>query len=146
MKKTFFYLFAIFAFSFAIMSCGGKKTETTESKTGEAAAPAENTATAVVDWKTQKFDLENGKKVYAKICMTCHLMGVSNAPALDPSKYVLGDWQKRADLGIDSLMHSALNGKPGTAMLARGTCADCSDQDLFDAIHYMYNEAKAVIK
>ncbi|MEZ4909142.1 MAG: c-type cytochrome [Saprospiraceae bacterium] len=146
MKKTIFYAFVLFAFSFVIMSCGGKKAETTETKTEEAAAPATETATAAVDWKTQKFDLENGKAVYAKVCMTCHLMGVSNAPALDPSKYKLEDWQKRADLGIDSLMHSALNGKPGTAMVARGTCPDCTDQDLFDAIHYMYNEAHAEIK
>jgi len=134
-------------------SCGGdKKATTTETKTTEVkkeetkpAAKEEAKTAETKDFTKFTANLENGKKVYSKACIACHFTGVSGAPALKPDKYKLEDWQKRADMGINALMHSAINGKPGTAMTAKGTCADCTEQDLFDAIHYMYGEAKANI-
>ncbi|MGE5355904.1 MAG: c-type cytochrome [Deltaproteobacteria bacterium] len=139
MKNFVFYVFAFIVFSFAITACGGKKdASATDSKT--------ETVKVVSAYASWTPNFENGKKIYSKTCMTCHYAGVSNAPALQPEKYKLEHWQKRADKGIDSLMHSALNGRPGTTMVARGTCMDCTDQDLYDAIHYMYREAKATIK
>jgi cytochrome c5 len=139
MKKIIFYSLLLTILTFAIAACGGKKeTPATDVKT--------ETVKAESAYKTWTPNFENGKKIYGKTCMTCHFAGVTNAPALQPEKYKLEDWQKRADKGIDSLMYSALNGRPGTTMVARGTCPDCTDQDLFDAIQYMYREAKATIK
>lgn len=140
MRKILFFTIAVFTVSLLVISCGKKKeAAATETATTE-------TVKAESAYKAWTPNFENGKKIYGKTCMTCHYAGISNAPALQPEKYKLEQWQPRADKGIDSLMHSALNGRPGTAMVARGTCPDCTDQDLFDAIHYMYKEAKATIK
>ncbi|HHH53301.1 MAG TPA: cytochrome c5 family protein [Bacteroidetes bacterium] len=157
MKKILLSLTLVLFFGMLMTSCGGdKKATTTETNTTEVKKeePAAKEETAVKEEaktaETKDFtkftaNLENGKKVYAKTCMTCHLMGVSGAPALHESKYKLEEWQSRADLGINYLMNHALHGKPGTAMVAKGTCADCTEQDLFDAVNYMYGEAKAKI-
>ncbi len=150
MKKLLLSLTLVLFFGLLMTSCGGdKKAESTETKTTEVKKeePAKEVAKPAETKDFTKFtaNMENGKKVYAKACIACHLMGVSGAPALNPKKYKLEDWQKRADLGINTLMKSAIEGKPGTAMTAKGTCADCSEQDLFDAVQYMYAEAKAKI-
>jgi cytochrome c5 len=144
MKRILLLGIAFFMVSLLVTSCGKKK---------EAAGTEANTETAQTEtakaesaYKSWSPNFDNGKKIYTKTCMTCHYAGVTNAPALQPEKYKLSDWQNRADKGIDSLMHSALNGRPGTSMVARGTCPNCTDQDLFDAVHYMYKEAKATIK
>jgi cytochrome c5 len=75
----------------------------------------------------------DGMAVYNRACMACHMTGAANAP-----KY--GDkaaWDPRVAKGMDALLQSAINGVPGTAMPPRGTCADCSDDDLKAAIEYM---------
>jgi cytochrome c5 len=149
MKKISFYTMMLLVFTIAISACGGKKdTPATEVKT-ETTTPAE-TATAAVDYSKWTPNFENGKKIYAKTCMTCHFAGVTGAPALQPEKYKLEDWQKRADKGVNMLMTHAINGytNPETKnmMPVKGTCVTCTDQDLFDAINYMYREAKAVFK
>ena len=151
MKKLLLSFTLVLFFGMLMTSCGGdKKAATTENtktevKTEETATKEEAKPAETKDFTKFTANLENGKKVYAKTCIACHLMGVSGAPALKPEKYKLEDWQKRADLGINLLMKHAINGKPGTAMTAKGTCTDCTEQDLFDAIHYMYGEAKATI-
>ncbi len=151
MKKLLLSFTLVLFFGMLLTSCGGDKkaasTETTTSEEVKKEEPAKEETKVAETKDFTKFtaNLENGKKVYAKTCIACHLMGVSGAPALKPEKYKLEDWQSRADLGINTLMHSAINGKPGTAMTAKGTCSDCTEQDLFDAIHYMYGEAKAKI-
>lgn len=150
MKKLLLSFTVLLFMGILMTSCGGdKKAASTETKTTETkkeeVKKEEPAAAEQKDFTKFTANLENGKKVYSKACIACHLMGVSGAPALKPEKYKLEDWQKRADLGINTLMKSAINGKPGTAMTAKGTCADCTEQDLFDAIHYMYGEAKAKI-
>ena len=148
MKKIVFYTFLFIVFSFAITACGGKKDAPATTQT-ETSSPAEN-ATTGVDYTKWTPDLVNGKKIYGQTCMTCHFAGVTGAPALQPEKYKLEDWQKRADAGINVLMTHAINGytNPETKNLMpeKGTCMTCTEQDLFDAIHYMYGEAKAVFK
>ncbi|MBK7094328.1 MAG: cytochrome c5 family protein [Saprospiraceae bacterium] len=150
MKKIIFYALMLSVFAFAISACGGKKeAPANEVKTETTTTPAE-TATAAVDYTKWTPNFENGKKIYAKTCMTCHFAGVTGAPALQPEKYKLEDWQKRADMGINVLMTHAINGytNPVTKNLmpVKGTCVTCTEQDLFDAINYMYREAKAVFK
>ena len=152
MKKVLLSLALVMFFGLLMTSCGGdKKKSTTESsakaetQTAQAAKKEEAKQTANTDYTKWKPDLTNGKKVYADKCIACHLTGVSNAPALKPDKYKKEDWQKRADKGINALMQSAIHGVPGTAMTAKGTCTECTEKDLFDAIHYMYNEAKTPV-
>jgi len=52
-------------------------------------------------------------------------------------------WTEIAKKGMKQLHHDAINGFTGDygVMPPRGTCTDCSDQDLYDAIGYMLKEA-----
>ncbi len=49
-------------------------------------------------------------------------------------------WQSRIDQGMDVIMHSVINGKG--AMPPRGTCAECSDDDLRAAVQYMISKVQ----
>ena len=52
-----------------------------------------------------------------------------------PKYASLEDWAPRIDLGIDNLTKSAIAGKGG--MPARGTCMDCSDNEIKLTVQYM---------
>ncbi len=78
----------------------------------------------------------SGEEVYNQFCFACHNSGVSNAP-------ILGDvagWAPRIDKGMDALMASTLNGI--NAMPAKGTCMNCSDDELADAVDYMLEQSR----
>jgi cytochrome c5 len=49
-------------------------------------------------------------------------------------------WGPRIDKGMDTLKNHALNGF--NAMPARGACSDCSDEEIFNAIEYMVEQAQ----
>ncbi|WP_375139143.1 c-type cytochrome [Pseudomonas entomophila] len=72
-------------------------------------------------------------EVVARHCQTCHGMGLLNAPK--PGDTVA--WQALAERngGLDGLLARAISGV--NAMPARGTCGDCSDDDLRNAIKQM---------
>jgi cytochrome c5 len=46
-----------------------------------------------------------------------------------------GAWAARVDQGMETLVKHAIEGY--NAMPARGLCADCSDQEIADAVAYM---------
>ncbi|WP_207787985.1 c-type cytochrome [Candidatus Thiosymbion oneisti] len=72
-----------------------------------------------------------GMAVYNKACVACHGTGVANAPKLGDQ----AAWQPRMAQGSDRLLETSIAGKG--AMPPRGTCADCSDDDLKAAVEYM---------
>jgi cytochrome c5 len=84
-------------------------------------------------------NIENGKVTYEKVCIACHMKGVAGAAALDNKTR----WDESAAKGLETLRGIVLNGNEGTygVMSPRGTCTDCSDEDLFDALGYMLNKA-----
>lgn len=82
--------------------------------------------------------LADGKEVYSKSCIACHGTGASGAPRLGDK----AAWAKRIAKGKDALYASALNGITGTAMLPRGTCSACSDDDLKAAVDYMVSQSQ----
>ncbi len=149
MKKILLSLTMVAFFGLLMTSCGGdkkaSKTNETKAEVKKETTKAE-AKTASVDVSKMKANLENGKKVYSKACIACHFTGVSGAPALKADKYNKEDWQKRADKGMATLLEHSIKGFNNNLMPPKGTCMDCSEQDLFDAISYMYNEAKATIK
>jgi cytochrome c5 len=49
-------------------------------------------------------------------------------------------WAPRIERGIDDLLMVAISGKGG--MPEKGTCMDCSDNELKSAIQYMIDSAK----
>lgn len=75
----------------------------------------------------------SGEDVYNTACMACHSAGIAGAPKV-------GDqlaWTDRIAKGMDVLYDSGINGVAGTGMVARGGCADCSDDEITLAVDFM---------
>jgi cytochrome c5 len=96
-----------------------------------AAAPA--SAPAAAPAAAGKAD---GKKVFETVCSVCHATGVAGAPKFGDK----AAWAPRIKTGIESLYHSALNGKG--AMPPKGGNAALSDADVRAAVDYMVAAAK----
>jgi len=75
----------------------------------------------------------SGEQVYKKSCQSCHASGAAGAPKLGDAVA----WKSRIAKGNDALYLSALQGVPGTAMMAKGTCGACSAEELNAAVDYM---------
>lgn len=80
----------------------------------------------------------SGQDIYQKSCVSCHGTGAANAPKLGDS----AAWKARIDKGMDVLYASAMNGIPGTAMMAKGTCGACSEEELKAAVDFMVEKAR----
>jgi cytochrome c5 len=75
----------------------------------------------------------SGEDVYNSACMACHTTGAGGAP-------MLGDvaaWADRIAKGNDALYASGVDGVPGTGMIAKGGCMNCSDEEIHAAVDYM---------
>jgi cytochrome c5 len=72
-------------------------------------------------------------EVIAQHCTACHSVGLLNAPKIGDA----ADWGKRAQEqgGLDGLLAKAITGI--NAMPPKGTCGDCSDDELKGAIEKM---------
>jgi len=77
----------------------------------------------------------SGKAVYESVCSACHATGVVGAPMFGTD-----DWKKLAREGIDDLLEEALEGK--NAMPPKGSCTECSKEEIKAAIQYMLDSAK----
>lgn len=80
----------------------------------------------------------SGEVVYKKYCLGCHSTGAAGAPKLGDE----AAWKARIAKGQDALYASAKNGVPATAMMAKGTCANCNDAELQAAVDYMVSKVK----
>jgi cytochrome c5 len=78
------------------------------------------------------------EETYKTSCSTCHDAGVANAPKLGDK----AAWAPRIKQGKDALYKSALQGKPGTAMVAKGGFANLSDADVKGVVDFMMAKAK----
>jgi cytochrome c5 len=78
----------------------------------------------------------DGKATYDTKCFACHNTGVAGAPKLGDK----AAWESRIASGMDAMLAIAIQGKG--AMPPKGTCMDCSDDDLTAAIQYMVDAAK----
>lgn len=136
--------------SLGFISCGGEKTNTNKSERIEKKIHSEvkkqekETYNLTIDISKTKADFENGKKMYHKYCMSCHFAGISGAQALQEGKYKIEDWKKSAEKGMEILLMHSVNGY-NKLMPPMGTCMNCSEKDMFDAISYMFKEAKVEI-
>ncbi|ABG38604.1 MAG: cytochrome c5 family protein [Alteromonadaceae bacterium] len=73
----------------------------------------------------------SGADVYGAACVACHSSGVLGAPKFQNA----ADWAPRLEKGFDTVWQNAINGI--NAMPPRGTCADCSDDEIKAAIEHM---------
>ncbi|EWH11173.1 cytochrome c5 [Catenovulum agarivorans DS-2] len=76
----------------------------------------------------------SGADVFNASCTACHSAGVMGAPKPN----VAGDWDARLEQGMDTLVAHAINGF--NAMPPKGTCMDCSDDEIKAAIEYMIKD------
>lgn len=112
------------------IGCGGEK-PAAKTEAAPAAKPVPSAPAMVAD-------LANGKAVYDRACFACHVdavEGVAGAAGLQNKVR----WQAQADKGWKTLLDHATNGYTGQygTLPPKGTCADCAEKDLFDAINYM---------
>lgn len=75
----------------------------------------------------------SGDEIIAKSCNVCHGTGLLDAPKVGDS----ADWTARSEAvgGLDGLLATSIAGKG--AMPPMGTCSDCTDDELMDAIKVM---------
>ncbi|MBM6551122.1 cytochrome c5 family protein [Marinomonas ostreistagni] len=97
---------------------------------GEECEVATSTAVAANDGP------RTGEAIYNQFCTACHAIGVANAPKFANA----GDWAPRIEKGFDTMLSNAINGI--NAMPPRGTCANCSDDEISNAIEYMVDSTK----
>ena len=73
----------------------------------------------------------SGKQIFDSVCMSCHATGAAGAPIVGHKDL----WGPRAKKGIKTLLNHAMHGFKG--MPPKGTCGDCSEQEIKNAIEYM---------
>ena len=80
----------------------------------------------------------SGEDVYNGACMACHTTGAGGAP-------VLGDvaaWADRIAKGTAAMHDAGVIGVPGTGMIAKGGCMNCSDDEIYAAVDYMVENSQ----
>ncbi len=109
-----------------------------EAKKEESPAPAEKSGqTESADSETKAASAaRSGEQIFNTACTACHSTGAAGAPKLGDKEA----WAPRIAAGMDALMNSAINGKK--SMPPRGTCADCSDEELKHAVEYMVSKSQ----
>ena len=90
-----------------------------------------DTVTQVASVEIVETAERSGEEIYNSKCAGCHTSGVMGSPKFAS----LEDWAPRIDLGLEKLTLSAIAGKGG--MPAKGTCMDCSDNDIKITVQYM---------
>ena len=77
-----------------------------------------------------------GEQVYNQFCFACHSTGVSESPLFGDAQA----WAPRIAKGVDALWESTTNGLG--LMPMRGTCMNCSDDELREAMDYVTGQAQ----
>ena len=90
-----------------------------------------DTSTQVASAEIVETAVRSGEEIYNSKCAGCHTSGVMGSPKFAS----LEDWTPRIDLGLEKLTLSAIAGKGG--MPAKGTCMDCTDNDIKITVQYM---------
>ena len=97
-------------------------------------AQPETEAETVSEDTTQTATVD-GKQIYQQSCVACHSTGAAGAPKTGDK----AAWSDRIAKGNDALFSTVKNGL--NAMPPKGTCADCSDEELKAAIEYMLSQS-----
>mgnify|MGYP001819535907 FL=1 len=98
-----------------------------ETEVAEPAAPVEQPADPVAEAR-------DGQTIYKTACFVCHDAGVAGAPKLGDA----AAWAPRIAKGNDALYSSLKNGL--NAMPPKGTCMNCSDDELKAVLDYMIEQ------
>lgn len=74
--------------------------------------------------------------IYKTFCISCHGSGIAGAPKFADAS----SWGDRKNKGIKILTNNAIKGY--NAMPAKGTCQDCSDDEIKQTVQYMLKSIK----
>ncbi len=103
-------------------------------------APADTAAgtgqAAEGESKPASASTRSGEDVFNTACTACHSTGAAGAPKLGDKEA----WAPRIATGVDAMLEVAIKGK--NAMPPRGTCSDCSDEELRGAIEYIVSKSQ----
>jgi len=80
--------------------------------------------------------LSADEAIYKSKCFACHGTGAAGAPKVGDK----AAWAPRIAKGMDTLLQNAKNGI--NAMPPKGTCMDCTDEQLKSTIEYMISQSK----
>ena len=80
----------------------------------------------------------SGEEVYNAACMACHSTGAGGAPKIGDA----AAWADRIAKGMDALYQSGINGVPGTGMIAKGGCMNCSDEEIQASVDYIVAQSQ----
>jgi len=80
----------------------------------------------------------SGEQVYKSTCQNCHASGAAGSPKLDD----VANWTPRIAKGMEALYQSAIKGIPASAMMPKGTCTKCTDDELRAAVDFMVSSVK----
>ncbi len=80
----------------------------------------------------------SGQEVYDSACMACHSTGAGGAPKIGD----VAAWADRIAKGMETLHQHGLGGVPGTGMIAKGGCMNCSDEEVMAAVDYMVESSQ----
>lgn len=83
-----------------------------------------------------KYSGRPGAEIYNTTCVMCHASGIAGAPKVGDA----AAWAPRAAKGMTTMMKNAIDGL--NAMPPRGTCGNCSDDELQVVIQYMLDQSK----
>jgi cytochrome c5 len=101
-------------------------------RSGEAGAAALAEAQAAAVAAAPAADVVvDGPSVYDGLCKTCHATGVAGAPITGSEQFA----QRKAERGIDGLVHNAINGL--NAMPPRGGNPALTDEQIKAAVEFM---------
>jgi cytochrome c5 len=116
-------------------TAAGAAMEEMKASAEAAAEQVESSAESAMDSATA-YAGRDPQKIYETYCQACHLHGVAGAPKLGDS----AAWAPRIEKGMDTLMDHAVNGF--NAMPPKGTCGDCSREELQATVEYMISESR----
>ncbi|WP_114787868.1 c-type cytochrome [Vibrio tetraodonis] len=123
------------AITFSSASFAAKISQTDYDAIAERVKPVGNVYLAGAEpVKAEPTGPRDGASVYGTFCTACHSSGVSGAPKTGNAD----DWAPRIAQGKDVLKNHAINGF--NAMPAKGTCMDCSDDEIVAAIEHMIKD------
>ena len=145
------HILVVTVLSLFVVACGKSGEGTNVTNTGKDAPDArhatvsetptrETVAASEADTQAaeQTDNAASGETVYKRACAGCHMTGAAGAPRVGDASA----WESRIAKGSAALVLSAINGVPGTAMMARGTCGSCSDDDIKAAVEYMIAQSR----
>tara|TARA_Y100000739_G_scaffold199449_1_gene183028 strand:+ start:488 stop:877 length:390 start_codon:yes stop_codon:yes gene_type:complete len=92
-----------------------------------------------------EINLVNGKNIFNGSCATCHLYGAGGSIQLKDKNQWNKIMQKKS---LDEIYNNVLNGYVSESgyMPKKGACLNCSEQDLIDAVNYIFLSNGIIIK